>query len=122
LTKDEAKTRFIGQSLDWQARVLAQLVHEITLAARAAKLDKQEGRGDADWLNGQLMAYFETIHVLIDQLAHLLDDSPRYGDDDFIEVLFGKGGRRTEWVLAHAFDSAYSRDWIKKLEGTGPGN
>jgi hypothetical protein len=106
VTQGEVKPAFVGLQPDQQARVLALLAHNVTVAARTA----YPGQVEEHLVAGKLRTFNEVLHTITGQLMHLLEGDPnRYPDDVFIDALFERaqqGG--CEKDLVEAFAWSYS--------------
>ena len=103
MTINEIKSRFLALSTNQKERTLSLLAHQLTVYARDAYEEIEEGGKGAI----KLCAFNEVQHNVTDQLAAMLrDDDKRYPDDVFIDIVVGKGqygGCEDDVIQAFAF-------------------
>lgn len=79
--------KFKGMSPEKQVLFICRLAHQLTICARSTYIPETEEITDASmlrWLN-------ETQHVLLGQSCNILDnDSHRYSDESFCEILLSR--------------------------------
>ena len=101
--KSELTKQFEGLSAPQKLYVLSALAHQITIHARGA----YPGEVTDEQLKVLLPTLNEIQHNITSQLSRMLvNDSQRYPDDEFIQIIFEKaetGGCQQE--LIEAFNS-----------------
>jgi hypothetical protein len=106
MSKAEIKSRFLALEPDCKVPFLSTLGHNLTVCARSA----YDGDLHLDEANKRLRGFNELLHTITGQLLKLVtEDSDRYPDDTFIDILFERGQNdQCETDLARSFEWSFS--------------